>query len=720
MFQPSVVPASPQALPRIRALPPLLVNQIAAGEVVDRPASVVKELIDNAIDAGATRIDLELERGGIELIRVTDDGVGIHADDMPLALAAHATSKIIVAEDLDRIATMGFRGEALASIASVSRMTIRSRRRDDANERGGDVATGAIEIDVEGDIVSSPRPASGPIGTSVTVRNLFFNTPARRKFLRTPATEQGHCIDIAQELALAHPHIAVTITCDGKRSMDLPANQTPTRRALSVLGEELEDQFVVASADQFDDARGVALWGLVGLPALARANAKSQHVFLNGRPIRDKTIQHAIREAYRGLIEPGKYPTAVLMIEMDPGAVDVNVHPAKTEVRFRDSSLVHGVVLRAIRDALRDADLTPKVGRDAVGGHGAHNPGGEFTAPYRSLPTNDGRGASVAADGRTGDGGALPGRNAGPSSHAGGAGSTGFAEYFRRSIPTQVDGRLSYGAIRDAIKAGTDANSIADNSSGGSSAGSYADGRAFSPPTVSGRQIEGGAVGGDFAQDGVPNAPEAGSSDLHKMGDSVGTLPPALPVDRMLQIHNSYVVTQDEHGIVIIDQHALHERVMFEQLLSRVRAANLESQRMLVPSVVRAPARLMDRLDDLKPMLARIGIQLEPIGPDAVGVQSFPTFLFDRRVEPGEFTSELLERFDEEGFTPNDEQTMHEVLDMMACKAAIKAGDRMSDVELRDLLRLRDAVERSSNCPHGRPTSIRLTIKELEKRFGRA
>ncbi|MGE3108655.1 MAG: DNA mismatch repair endonuclease MutL [Phycisphaerales bacterium] len=674
---PGFVAASPR---RIRTLPPLLVNQIAAGEVVDRPASVVKELIDNAIDAGAASIHLELQRGGIELIRVTDDGAGIHPDDLPLALAPHATSKIVAAEDLDRIATMGFRGEALASIASVSRMSIRSRRSSD-QESGG----GATEIDAEGDSISPPRPAPGPVGTVVTVRNLFFNTPARRKFLRTPATEQGHALDIAHELALSHPHIAFIITCDSKRVLDLPPAQSPTQRALAVLGEELADQFIVASADDFDDARGVSLWGLVGLPVLARATAKSQHVFLNGRPIRDKTIQHAIREAYRGLIEPGKYPTALIMLEMDPGAVDVNVHPAKTEVRFRDSSLVHGVVLRAIRDALRSADLTPAISSAFPS-----------TVPYRSLPTTPGNRAGggppihpaqpsldAHLDAPRGLHGHDPSAPDSPSLHP-----ADFADYFRRSIPAQTGGRLSYDALRAAM------NDRADSTDSASPP--------LDPPYTPAPPTP------------APHAP----------------IPAALPSDRILQIHNSYVVTQDEHGILIIDQHALHERVMFEQLLARVRAANLESQRMLVPSIVRPPRRIMDRLDELAPLLARIGVQLEPIGPDSLGVHAFPTFLFSRGVDPGEFTAQLLERFDEDGFAPAshdatlpapaDEAVLHEVLDMMACKAAIKAGDRMSDLELRDLLRLREAAERSSNCPHGRPTSIRLTIKELEKRFGRS
>ncbi|MBC7834957.1 MAG: DNA mismatch repair endonuclease MutL, partial [Phycisphaerales bacterium] len=366
-------PTTPELAP-IRKLPALLVNQIAAGEVVERPASVVKELIDNALDAGASRITLELRSGGIELVRVTDNGRGIPAGDLPLAIAPHATSKISAAADLDKIATMGFRGEALASIASVSRLGIRSRTAAQVE---------AAELNIEGDVVGAARPASGPVGTSVTVRNLFFNTPARRKFLRTPTTEQGHCVDAATALALSHLAVGFDVSADERTVLDLPPDQSPRERALAVLGAELEHQLLEVHADRFDDARGMALWGLAGLPALARATAKSQYLFLNGRPIRDRTVQHAVKEAYRGLIDPGRYPTVVLLIEMDPGAVDVNVHPQKTEVRFRDGSMVHSTVLRALREALQAADLTPEV---AWGAGGGGRPGAAPTPQTYGLP----------------------------------------------------------------------------------------------------------------------------------------------------------------------------------------------------------------------------------------------------------------------------------------------------------------------------------------------
>lgn len=621
---------------------------------MDRPASVVKELVENALDAGASRIVVELEQGGIELVRVSDDGHGIAPGELPLAVAPHATSKIAEALDLDRIATLGFRGEAIASIASVSRLSIRSRR---------PVDTGASQIDVEGDLVSAVRPASGPVGTSVTVRNLFFNTPARRKFLRTPTTEQGRCMDWLRDLAMAHPAIGFTVTTDTRRALDLPPNQTPRERVLSIIGAELEDQLIEVSLDQFDDARGIAIWGLVGLPSLARPTSKSQHVFLRGRVIRDRTVQHAIAEAYRGLIEPGRYPTAVLMIEMSPESVDVNVHPAKLEVRFRDQSMVHSAVLGSLRRALQTRDLTPRLS----GGTGY----GAFNAPNAVLP-----GASS---------GSIEPKD--------------FVSFFKREIPAQYGsgGRLSFDALRRAIERPAPAMPTASTPS--------------SPGTSPTQDAPGSALQALETQShDATNAPLA--------PDQLIAAP--APTNRALQVHNAFIVTQDEHGVVIVDQHALHERVMFEYLLQRVASGSLESQPMLMPVVVEATPEQVDLLGTLEPLLTRVGIRAEPLGPRSIGIHAFSTFLFERGVDPVPFMEEILAKAEKDGLAPAQEEALHEVLDMMACKAAVKAGDRMSGDELHALLDLREGVERSSNCPHGRPTTVRITIRDLERLFGRS
>mgnify|MGYP000654265783 CR=1 FL=1 len=632
----------------IRALSALLVNQIAAGEVIERPASVVKELVENAIDAGATRVRVELEQGGIELVRVSDDGSGIPASELALAITPHATSKIGASADLDRIATMGFRGEALASIASVSRLSIRSRWRGEAS---------ATELRVEGDRVFDPQPAAGAVGTVVTVRNLFFNTPARRKFVKKPQTERGRCLDWVRDLAMANPAIGFEVLGDeGRVLLSVEPGQGPRGRALALLGTELESELLEVSADELDGTRGLTLWGLAGLPSIARASAKAQHVFLNGRTIRDRTVQHALREAYRGLIEPSRHPTAVLMLEMPPSAVDVNVHPAKLEVRFRDSSMVHQAVFRAVRDALRRADLTPTVGGRAFGGGSAPRPamGSGLLEPMD--PARPGvREVSAAA----------------------------FVDAFKQEFgkPSGISHQPS--VIRDQSSAGSDAQDP--------------DGRSL-------------------MADGFPPASRQASEPSESSE-------PAIPMPRrsdpVLQVHNSYLVTQDEGGVVIIDQHALHERVMFEQLLARVSAAPLESQRLLTPTVIEASESQLAEIEKLGALLSRIGVEAEPAGPRSLAVHAFPTFLFERKVDPVEFLTELLDRAERDDLPPDEEEAMRDVLDMMACKAAVKAGDKLGVEELGELLRLRETVERSSNCPHGRPTTLRLTIGQLEKLFGR-
>jgi len=635
-------PPMPQATPTrtetpsrrpIRALPALLVDQIAAGEVVERPASVVKELLDNAIDAGARRIVVELESGGVELIRVSDDGAGVPAEELPLVVAPHATNKIAGAEDLDRIRTMGFRGEALASIASVSRLSLRSRTGEQE---------GAARLDVEGGAAGEARPASGPVGTSVTVRNLFYNTPARRKFLKTAPTEQGHCAEAVRSLAASHAHIGFTLTCDGRTLLDLPPEQSVRQRAAAILGEELDAKLIEVHADAFDDARGLALWGLIGLPEIARPTNKHQRIFVNGRPVRDRTIQHALQEAYRGLIEPSRRPTALLLLEMTPEGVDVNVHPTKSEVRFRDQGMVHSAVHRAVRDALRSADLTPQVRL-----RGARPESTDF-------------GDGLARE-------ASPGEGSASSGDGGRSGAASFARAFERLAPAG-ERRFDYDAVREAVER-------------------------------------------DRAEEQAP--PERASAQA-------SSLPRGRPADRILQVHNSYLVTQDEDGVVIIDQHALHERVMFELLLERVASGPLESQRLLAPAVVRTTRARMDLLEDLVPLLERLGVEAEPMGPEQVAVHAFPTFLFDKGVEPEEFLSDLLERAQEAGFAGDEEDALREALDMMACKAAVKAGDRLGEAELDALLSMRERVDRASNCPHGRPTSVRLSIRELERLFGRS
>lgn len=628
---------TPTARRPIRELSPTVASQIAAGEVIERPASVVKELIENAIDAGATRVAVVLEGGGIELIRVVDDGCGMPADELGLAVTPHATSKIRASADLDSIATLGFRGEALAAVASVARLTIRSRPV---------WSESAAVLAVDAGISDEIRPEAGPVGTSIEVRNLFHAVPARRKFLKTPQTERGRCVSVVRDLAIANPSVGVSLESDGRSVFELEPDQSPRERALGVLGRELEPKLIEVSADEFDDARGIALWGLVGTPEIARPTAIAQHVFVSGRPVRDRTIQHALREAYRGLMEHSRYPTAVLLLEMSPEAVDVNVHPAKAEVRFRDSGHVHGVVLRAVRDGLRAHDLTPSV---------PMGPGPAGSAPPLSdRPLGDGRGAGEPIS----------------------AGAGGFVEFFTRRVPESTGGRLSFEALRTAMETQS------------------------SPDTK--------------------DAPQDAADAADKTSEQAERVPAAIePARSVLQVHNSYVVTQDEDGVLIVDQHALHERVMFEYLMERLSRGRLESQALLTPIPLDAGERLVEVAERLGDLFETIGIEVVQLGPASLGVTAFPSFLFDRGVEAGPFVVELLETAAAGGVPPSPEEALRRVVDMMSCKAAVKAGDKLGGDELGRLLELREDVERSSSCPHGRPTSVRLTLAQLEKLFHR-
>ena len=618
----------------IRELPTLLINQIAAGEVIERPASVVKELVENSLDAGATRIDVAIEDGGHQLIRVSDDGRGIPSDELPLALAPHATSKLERAEQLQAVDTLGFRGEALASVASVSRLRLSSRT-------PGDEAAHVIEA--SGPDQSPPAPTGGAPGTIVEVRDLFFNTPARRKFLRAAPTEFGHVNDAVTRLAMMHPNVGFTLTNNGRKTLDLAPADRGADRCIDLLGKDLAEgllEFEHRDTPTPDPQSPIptAIWGLAGLPSIARGTTKHLYLAVNGRAVKDRNLIHAVKEAYRGLIPPDRHPLAVVFITMDPRRVDVNVHPAKAEVRFRNPSSIHGLVLSAVRARLIGADLTPSVGFRVSGSGPREERPGDYTLGDASPEPDT--------------------RNPEPNA---------FVDYFRKMDPTQK------GFVYEEVK----------------------------------REMA------EADEAPIPAAQPALTSDITHQ------------TSHILQVHNSYVVTEDDDGLLIVDQHALHERVMFETLRDRVLGEGkpLESQRLLMPEIVDASPSRVALLGSLKPLLERIGIEAEPIGPGKVAIHAFPSFLFSRNVEAGPFLTELLDKAEEEDLRPGDataeEAALHEVLDMMACKAAVKAGDRLSPDELSALLAKRGEIERSSNCPHGRPTTLRLTIKDLEKQFGR-
>ena len=580
----------------IRQLPAVVVNQIAAGEVVERPASVVKEVLENALDAGASAIEILIEGGGVDRIEVIDDGCGIPDDELALAIAPHATSKVLELGDLEHIATMGFRGEALASIGSVARLEIRSRPHK--------CESGAVVVVDHGD-TQPPRPVGCPEGTRVTVAGLFSRVPARRKFLKSAQAETTRVRRLVRDLAAANQDVALKLVSGGRVLLDYPAG-TAEARLERVLGSDVTTQMIEIQASR----EGVELTGLAGRPEVARPTAQHQIMCLNGRPIVDRSLRHAVREAYRGLIGPSRHPTVALFLSVPPDRVDVNVHPAKTEVRFRDDRLVFSIVRRGLESALGKADFVPEL---------------RTSLSQSSSP-----------------------------------------RHVTRPLFGQRDSQ------RPLPRAGTKA----------------------------------------FDVSAARASLQAPTNDA----DRVTVIDAARPA---IQVHRMFLVTEDAEGVLIIDQHALHERVMFERLLDRVGAADLPSQRLLVPEVLEASAEAIECLESLDPMLKRLGFDVSPSGPGMITVHAVPSLLTERRVEVGAFMADLLARVDELRDATDGETALRDVLDMMACKASVKAGDGLTDTEIADLLSMRDRIERSSNCPHGRPTTLRLSIEELERRFGR-
>jgi DNA mismatch repair protein MutL len=610
----------------IRRLPPALINQIAAGEVVERPASVVKELLENAFDAGATRVDVEIEGGGRDLIRVSDDGSGIPAEELPLAIESHATSKVVEASDLDAIATMGFRGEALASIAAVSRFSHEAWR-----------------IEMTEGVVADPRPVAGPVGTRVEVRHLFQSIPARRRFLKSESAETARIAEIVRLLALTRPAVGFRLVSNGRTLVELPATDDPARRILEVLGRELDGRLLPVHGEIGDAGDGtlVTCWGLVGVPETARPTSKQQRFVLNGRAIADRSLSHALKEGFRGLVDPGRHPIGVIHLEMNPARVDVNVHPAKTEVRFRDARPLHGLVRRAVRAALVEADLAREIAL----------PDAEDVAFDRSSSGDVIRGPAIET-----------------------------ASAWR---PTNASTSMRPASSRAATARGGTADVAAWR-----------------------------AAVADTPLPDLATTPEPAATEV---------LPTLVGADAVLQIHQSFLVTQDEHGLVIIDQHALHERVMFEMLQRRMAAGPLESQRQLVPVVIDADPDAIAAIESIAPLLEKLGIDVGAAGPRSVAIHAFPSLLLARRVEAGPFVSELLERAAAgELDLDDDEAALADVLDMMSCKAAVKAGDRLRPQEIAELLAMRDRIDRGASCPHGRPTHLRIPIEELERRFGRS
>jgi DNA mismatch repair protein MutL len=635
----------------IEQLPVGVINKIAAGEVIERPASVIKELMENSIDAGAARIDVSVEKGGSDLVRVTDTGSGIAQQELLLAVASHATSKLRCADDLYRVSTLGFRGEALASIASVSHLTIRSRTAE---------AAGGAELDVVGGDVHDVVPCGCPQGTMVEVRNLFFNTPVRRKFLRTPQTEMSHATEAFTRIALAHCEIHWSLSHNGRVVHDLPATSDWRSRIARFFGTDLADALIPIESTDGD----VQLSGYVANPTHSRANNRLQYLLLNGRAIRDRSLQHALSEAYRGLLLTGRYPICFLRLSIAPDAVDVNVHPTKAEVRFLDSGRVYGHLLGALRTKFLTTDLTPRVQRSSgVTAVAASGPGAASPLPAA--------GAAPAA-------GPLPSGSAMPVAGSPAAAGPELTEWVQAQLSqAEPDGPATRRAEAPppAEFRGPDR-----------------------PPLPSGSQTPSAAG---------PPQPERVESRSPGPSASVAAL----------QIHNRYLVAESDDGVVVFDQHALHERVLYEQLRAKVLDGAVEAQSLLVPEPVDLTAPEAAAVLEHRDLLAQLGVEVKPFGGATVLICAYPAMLAN--MNPAEVLRGLVDHLMAGGKLPDRRDLLEELLQTVACKAAIKAGDRLTADEIRALLQQRHLAQDSHHCPHGRPTSLIFTRAELDRQFKR-
>ena len=693
----------------IRVLAPNLVNKIAAGECVERPASVLKELVENSLDAGATRVDIAIEAGGRQLVRITDNGSGMDGDDLALAVQQHATSKLADESDLFALHTLGFRGEALPSIASVSQMRIVTRQA--SSEHG-------FAVDIDGGVAGPITPAAAPPGTTVEVRNLFFNTPARRKFLKADSTEISHVGEALARIALSFTEVAFRMTHNGRLAYDLPATADLTQRVADFFGSELGGNLIPVQQQPADD-QSPAIRGLIAPPQNSRLTAKWQYIFLNGRYIRDRFIQHALREAYRGLMEPSRQPVVFLYLLMPPELVDFNVHPTKIEVRFADSNRIHSAVLRCLRDRLTRTDLT------AAGAE----PSSRTTATGIPLASSQHAPGAAPAEQPDEDEQSRQTRI-----------REAMAEFFKQSEPTQRrmvfepdDRRVSQGSGVGGQGSGVGGQGSGVGGQGseqeergngwnrggeGESGGGGEDETTPQSGSTLASGLPFGAVGLPLAQTPLDtrNSTLDTASPTSDLRPPTPFPPPHAPV---VQIHNTYLVCQTDDGLIIVDQHALHERIIYETLLARLgdpATGQLQSQRMLIPLRVTLGSRQAGLIFEHEELLTRLGLELTRYGRDEVAICAFPSLL--ERADPAAFLRDLADKLaDEPPSSP--EEFVHGVLDMMACKAAIKAGDPLTPQEINALLARRHLVERSSNCPHGRPTTLRFSLADLEKQFHR-
>ncbi|MEH6812658.1 MAG: DNA mismatch repair endonuclease MutL [Motiliproteus sp.] len=610
---------------RIELLSPRLANQIAAGEVVERPASVVKELLENSLDAGSSRIELDVDKGGVKLIRLRDNGKGIVKNDLALALSRHATSKIKLLDDLEAVTTLGFRGEALASISSVSRLTLTSQAVGQES---------AWQVMAEGrDMEAVVKPAAHPQGSTVEVRDLFFNTPARRKFLRTENTEFKHLEEVVKRISLSRFDLAMTLRHNGRIIHQLRAAESlpeRERRVASLCGTAFMENAIALDVE----AAGLRLWGWVGLPTYSRSQADLQYFFVNGRAIRDKLVAHAVRQAYRDVLYHGRHPTFVLFLELNPGDVDVNVHPTKHEVRFRDGRLVHDFLFRTLHRGL--AEVTPQNQVDQ----------------------------------------AVPSPSQGPEAE--GIETGAFRGQQAISLRPQVE-RADRGQIQEQIAA-----------------------YGVLHPQQS--MESGGAFGA--------SASLVGAAEFSSESEGQGAAPLGYA---LAQLHGIYILAQNQQGLVVVDMHAAHERIVYERLKTTWAAEGVRSQPLLVPLSLSMSSREADCAEASAELFAKLGFEFSRMGAETLVVRQVPALLKGGDTE--QLVLDVLADILEHGSSDRIEAEQNSLLGTMACHGSVRANRQLTVPEMNALLRDMEQTERSGQCNHGRPTWTQLDMNALDKLF---
>ncbi len=643
-------------MPRIEILPDVLANQIAAGEVVERPASVVKELVENALDAGAGRISVEIELGGRRLIKVTDDGYGIGADDAKLAFKRHATSKLRTLEDLESILTLGFRGEALASISAVAKVELITKTDEE------EFATSIRTADGKSfELFESARST----GTTVTVRDLFHNTPARRKFLRSQPTENYHITSIVTHYALANPSISFALTNNGRETIRVSPAKSLKERAYQLFGRELIESLVPITGD---GGEFLHVEGFVSAPRERRTSRDSQYFFINGRFVKDKIVSAALSEGYRSVLPHGVYPVAFLFLDLPPEEVDVNVHPSKTEVRFRRAEAVKDVIASAVKTALGQAGIGDARSESAETSH--------FEIEYSErsdaeLPISE-KGRALSAAVRTGH-------------------QNTALDYSPQGDPTERN--KEFKPQHDV----PEQDAIPENT-GFQTSGA----------------VEADAFGMPAGYDVLPPVDDASSLPVAVETNDLNqnTIRP------LGQLHNSFIIASDERGLLLIDQHVAHERILFDQFRKRESERSIESQNLLIPETIDLTPAQLEAFTELKAELEGYGFSVTELSGRTVAIQSVPT-----DIPVGEIKNlfcELLDTVDSTKKGNARETIKDSIAAMMACKAAVKINMKLTDEKMNWMIDKLLVTSSPSTCPHGRPVILRITMKDIERRFHRS